>query len=213
MKKAMNIIFDLAENEITPVEFEEEWGSTKRACISSDGSIIAVTDETDFKLIDKSGKVLSEFSCRNVSPTGLSFVKNNNSEEFLLVQYDNGRLLRYDASTGELVGTIETGTGNYLYETLISHADGDKYIYVSAGGVMVAINTDTWLVEIEMNNFLGHHAASDVFFSYSYANRTDETYVGFYRHYTVNELIDKAKKELHSAELSDEKKSMYGIAD
>ncbi len=210
---SINVIFDLATKTITPVEFEESWLESKKACISSDGSTIAVTNNTNFKLINKKGEVLSEFSCKNVLPQGLSFYKNGDSKELLLVHYDNGRLLRYSIDTGELVGTSDTSITDNQEEANISYKEGDNKLYLSVGGAMEVIETDTWLAQIYMENSLGHHEASDTFFSYSYSNKTEGSYVGCFEHYSINDLIQKAKKVLNGVELSDEKKSMYGIAD
>ncbi|MBE5842854.1 MAG: TIR domain-containing protein [Butyrivibrio sp.] len=210
---SINVIFDLATKTITPVEFEESWLESKKACISSDGSTIAVTNNTNFKLINKKGEALSEFSCKNVLPQGLSFYKNGDSKELLLVHYDNGRLLRYSIDTGELVGTSDTSITDNQEEANISYKEGDNKLYLSVGGAMEVIETDTWLAQIYMENSLGHHEASDTFFSYSYSNKTEGSYVGCFEHYSINDLIQKAKKVLNGVELSDEKKSMYGIAD
>ena len=50
----------------------------------------------------------------------------------------------------------------------------------------------------------------DIFLTYSLIN--DHKYkIGYYKHYTVEDLKKKAEDQLGGAEMSDEKKSEYGL--
>ncbi len=209
-----NVIFDLSSNTVNAVEFDDRWESSEMACISSDGETFAVTDKNNIKLLNKKGEILADISCRNVTPLGLSFFKNGNAEEILLVAYGDGALLRYSASNGKLLGTTDLSVyGDDYYDTTIYHTECNKYAYVKTGHAIDVIDTDVWFEETCVTGCLGYHEGTDKFFTYSYNNVSAESYIGYFEHYSVNDLIEKAKKELNGLELSDEKKSMYGIAD
>ena len=59
---------------------------------------------------------------------------------------------------------------------------------------------------------LGHDAGTDRFISVASPARGTKQ-IGYFEHYTTEELIEKAKDILQEQELTEEQKSLYGIED
>ena len=63
-----------------------------------------------------------------------------------------------------------------------------------------------------VNDCYGYHKGRDIFITPSKENGTDIK-VGYYRRYTVGDLINKAKDILKGVEVTEELRSRYGIND
>ena len=73
------------------------------------------------------------------------------------------------------------------------------------------MDTNTWVELAVVWNSLGYHAPTDRFMAFSY-KFTKEIHVGYFKHYTLSDLMDKAYKIIGRLELSEEQKSQYGIS-
>ena len=58
---------------------------------------------------------------------------------------------------------------------------------------------------------MGYHAPTDRFLSFSFKSMK-EIRVGYFRHYTLSDLTEKAYRIIGDLELTEEQKSQYGIS-
>ena len=83
-------------------------------------------------------------------------------------------------------------------------------IYISEEELTNVIETESWVEQAYIENCLGHHRLTDRFFTYSYKD-SEECEVGYFRHYSLDDLIKKARDFLQGTEMSEATKTEYGI--
>ena len=72
------------------------------------------------------------------------------------------------------------------------------------------VDMESGVMTTHINNCFGHHEGRDIFITIAKeADGNDK--VGYYKRYTVDELIDKAHNILQNTALPDDMKSRYGI--
>jgi len=76
---------------------------------------------------------------------------------------------------------------------------------------MDIIDTDSWYEIAAFASCYGHHVGTDTFITHGYTDSKTESQIGYFKHYTVTDLIDKTKDLLGGQEMSEDQKSMYGI--
>ena len=75
---------------------------------------------------------------------------------------------------------------------------------------MNVIDLDSWNLITYLTTALAYHENTDTFLVYSYSTIKEVT-VGYFKHYTVEELIQKGRDMLQGQEMSEELKNDYGI--
>ena len=88
--------------------------------------------------------------------------------------------------------------------------DKNHQLFIQVGDQISVFDTESWVETICVENAYCYHEGSDRFYVYSYQVSTDCT-PGYIKHYTLDELIEKAKTLLNGQELSDAVKSKYGL--
>ena len=74
------------------------------------------------------------------------------------------------------------------------------------------MDTKNWVEMAAVQQCFGYDMPRDRIITYS--NLVDEEYrIGYFKHYTLEELIQKGKDILGGLELTEEQKSYYGIGD
>ena len=95
-------------------------------------------------------------------------------------------------------------TGDVPY----GHKIAVKDIHI--GEKIDAIVTETWIGTAAVQNYVGHAKNSDRFISFNYKGGSDLE-LGYYKHYTLEDLKEKANAMLEGVEMSEDMKSQYGI--
>ena len=72
------------------------------------------------------------------------------------------------------------------------------------------VSMEDWIEYAYIQNGLGHHSGTDTFYSFSYVE-DGLYYLGYFRHYTLEDLIARAQTMLNGTEMSDEMRSRYGL--
>ena len=129
----------------------------------------------------------------------------------LLVSSSDGYLYRYNTENGELAGqSVLTISGTSMERADFTFDTERKLMYLQIGDLLDIFETDTWYEETSIERCLGHHGPTDRFYAYSHPNGKVYT-LGYFRHYTIDDLISKAKTMLRDSEMPDELKEAYGI--
>ena len=114
-----------------------------------------------------------------------------------------------DANTGEPLHKCEIalwGSGNMK----LTFDNEEHLLYLQEGDQVSVINTETYNELFCVKDAYCYHAASDRFYVYSYVDDA-ECHLGYYRHYTLDDLIAKANRLLDGQEMPEELKDKYGL--
>ncbi len=207
-------IIDMNEKKSLEVILSESWEKTKLVAYDAGNDRFAITDGISIRFVESDGRCEISFRCPGAVPIGMTYYTPKNKEEgtMLLVAFSNGVLNRYDAASGDFIGkTTLTCMNSDAQEAKFDFSSSDQKFYVEVSGITDVFDLESWTEETSVQNSIGHHRLTDRF--YTYAIVDDKYSVGYFRHYTVDELIGKAKDILKGAEMSEEVKSQYGIED
>ncbi len=189
-------------------ETEIPEGFTEASCFSDNclNGRYAVSDGKKILLMDKTGKVSGTIRCPGVSPLGMSFVDNE-----LIVLYSDGAFFRYIPDSGEFVMNVDaTVYYNYNGKVAFDMDRENDLLYIVMDSLTDVVDIKSGVEITHILDCYGHDKNRDIFVTTA-KDPEGDTKVGFYKRYSVNELIDKANDILKGAELSDELKSRYGI--
>ena len=206
---AKEYIIDVKEGTSEEVDVPSQWIGTDCISENSNGELIALSDGKRIILLDKEGKVIVKIDCPGIAPVGMSFTPNGKE---LLVVYGDGGLYWYSV---EGIFKKKSRASVYYNSTGKVHFDYDTdngIIYIQMSMLTDMIDMDSGVEFTHIVNCYGHHDKTDTFITQSYDTKKTVK-VGYYPHYTVDELIDMAQEITDGTKLSDELKSQYGIED
>ncbi|MCR4690131.1 MAG: TIR domain-containing protein [Lachnospiraceae bacterium] len=198
-------VVDLKSGSVEKMQLPEEWNGCLSFSDSSDGGLFAVSDGKQILLADANGSFQTSISCPGVEPIGMTFVDGQ-----LAVLYHNGGLCRYNKDTGELLGKIEiSAIYDYSGDVTFQYDSENGLLYIQMEKLTDVVDMKSGVQTACITNCFGYLKGRDIFITLS--DHTGVKQVGYYRRYTIEELVDKAHTILNNAELSDETKTRYGI--
>ena len=188
------------------VETPEGW--TDAVCYS-DGCLngmYAISDGKKILLSGADGKVTSIIRCPGLTPLGMTFI-----DDELAVFYSDGSLFRYLADSGEFTKKSDVSVYvGYKDSACFDYDRDNKLLYIRMKTMTDVVDMESGVETTHVMNCFGHHMGRDIFITTSKAPGEDPK-VGFYRRYSVGELLDKAHDILKGEELPNDMKSRYGI--
>ncbi len=148
------------------------------------------------------------------TPYGMSFYSTGKKGEptYLLVAYNNGELFRYNSEDGTLLSKSNLLAPNRGVDFLVDfHFEPEKnLLFLTLDQSMTVYETDSWYPIAELDRGLGYNRISDRF--YSVTNTEDSEFaIGYFKRYTVEDLVEKARKHLQGAEMSEDERAEYGL--
>ena len=175
------------------------------AAWSDDGSILAISDPYNIFLLNAKGELHGTISCDGLTASSIAV-----HDDMVIVLYSNGEIYRYSAADGSFLGETDgMVSSSILSDTSCRWTFTDDTLYLQNGYIMNIINTDSWTMSAYFNYCLGYCGAEDIFCAYS---ADSDMQVGYFPHYTTDDLIRKAKDMLSDqTELNAALKSKYGI--
>lgn len=205
-------IIDIKTEQISEVKNPEDWVCTNIIAPNESGSKIAITDGSTILSVNQNGDEIFSIQCPGIEPIGMSFLKDKKGEEKeLLVAYNNGSLYRYSTSDGHFIGKSDLTTyQNMDYSASFDFDYDNNIIYIQVGMLTDVIDIESMYETACIENCLGHHKKTDRFYTMSYTT-IGENHIGYFKHYTTDELIQKGRDLIKGTELSEELKSEYGI--
>lgn len=200
------------EREIR-LRLPDEWNDTITVTADVVNDHVIVADGGQILFINSSGDIDYSISTEGNRPLGIDIVANEaDGTRTMLVAYSNGTLARYNPATYELEGVIDIST----YEDYISDVQfqvdwENNYLYIQFWMLTDVINMNTMVEEAAVENCFGHHLETDRFYTTSYS-ASDERMIGYFRHYTVQELVDRAYAILgDNTEMPEDLRVRYGL--
>lgn len=205
-------IIDTNSSSVKSVDIDKQYSSSYIFTASENGKEYAISDQTTIYIMNDNGEIKHQITCPGVDTLGLTFYNNKESKtNELLVAYNNGKLYRYDAATGSLIGISDISTysnATYKSDFYIDYDNG--LLFIQMGMLTDIIDLDSMIETTCIENCLGYNKTTDRFYTVSYI-QSGENRIGYYKHYTLFELIEKGRDILQGSELTDEEKSIYGI--
>ncbi len=201
-----DFIINTKNKKLVNIESPYGWAGAQYATCDDVSDLIIATDKNTVAAFDITGALKYYITCPGTTPVGLFCL-----DDELLVPYSNGWLYRYKLSDGSFLG--RTNITTYVAGSKDAKFEYDKKkhtLYIQNSQMTNVIDTESWVEVASLNYCLGHHGPSDHFMSYAH-NSTDKYRLGYFRHYTVTELMQKGNKLLNGLEMTDEEKSEYGI--
>ncbi len=204
-------LYNTNNEEVIQTEIPEDFGKVSAACFSEDSNYLILTNEQQILVLDREGCLVSSISCHGSQPHGFYCYQTQDSDPVLLVAYNNASLYRCDLLSGETIGESEISVyATTGYNTIFKIDEENRLLYLQIGDIMDVVDLDTWYEMACFQQCLGHDDANDIFPTYSYSTY-NECGVGYFNHYSVEDLIEKAAAQLQGATLSDELRSRYGL--
>ncbi|MBP5261405.1 MAG: hypothetical protein J6Z43_04665, partial [Clostridiales bacterium] len=206
------IIYTSDEREIR-LRLPDGWNDTIAVAADPVNDHVIVADGGQILFINSDGDIDYSISTEGNRPLGIDIVANAaDGTRMLLVAYSNGTLARYNPATYELEGVLDISK----YEDYISQATFQvdwehNYLYIQFWMLTDVVNMNTWIEEAAVENCYGHHIPSDRFYTTSYS-LSEERSIGYFRHYTVQDLVDRAYAILgDNTEMPEELRERYGL--
>ena len=199
-------LFDLTKSSVKKMEMPEGWGEA--CCLSdrSEDSAFAISDGKMIIAMDREGKAINSINCPGIAPVGMTFIGNE-----LFVIYQDGGLYRYAKNSGELIKKTEVTTAYSFHDDVMFEIDETSHLmYIRMKNLMDVVDLDTGVEIAHIMDCFGHQTQKDIFITAA-EEQNQKMRIGYYKRYTVSELIDKAHEILQNTEISEEMKSRYGI--
>ena len=202
-------IFNMTDKSFTPVSLPEEWNGTTLVTSDESGKRYVISDGNSIIYYDNETQIYLESD--GLSPLGMSFIKIDDTDDMILVAYNNGSLYRYLTKDGSLAGKTDITISYNNNKNADFYYDADtSTLCIQYSDYINLIDTRSWLCLTHIGNCFGYNKPTDRFFTYAYKT-SSENKIGYFHRYTTNELIEKAKKAVGNAALTPEQKKQYGI--
>lgn len=198
---------DLDSRKFKELDVPDEWALNRDVHLSitasDDGSRIFFSDGNIFFVTDESYKELYSANCLSTLRCSAKF------SDGILYLLSDDYLILYNSEDGTLLKQVPTtlyGTGDMdMY-----FDDNNHQVFIQTGDQIIILDTETWIEITSIENAYCYHEGTDRFFVYSYLTST-ECKVGYIKHYTIDELIEKGYNYLGGQEVTEELKNKYGI--
>ncbi len=210
-------IIEIDEDDCFHVVLPEDWNGTMfLECDDSLGRFF-VSDGHTIGVVDAGGNYSPFIDTEGRRPLGFTVIRHDgygiNENGELLVVYSDGFLYRYNALTGELIDKSEISTYLNYTPTAEFTVDYDAgFLYIQQYQLTNAIDLNSWVELACIQNSFGHYAPLDRFYTFSYEVSSHHS-IGYFRHYTLDELIDMANNLLGGVPMPDSLRTRYGISD
>ena len=200
-------IINTETGEVTKVSFPADWYGTKLVSISSEEDKIIVTDNSYVVVSDLNGEMLYNIKCDSNKIKGMTI---HNGKLFIVT--DKGDMYIYNSADGQRITytDISYGSGHYENFNFLFDDENDR-LYIQNGLVLDVIDTTSFIETAYVAYALGYHKDTDSFIVRSRDFKTDAEKVGYFKQYSLEELIQRGQKMLEGAEISDAFKDSYGI--
>ena len=174
---------------------------------NEDGSLVFFGQNSNITVTDKSFKDKYSINIEGISPVGLTVHKK---KVFLL---SSDYLSIFDEKNGDLLKRCEISISAEQDDTLygdiasdITFDEDSKLVFIKCKGSLVVLDGDTMSETAHIDNCYGYHKGTDRFYTF----KQDEG-LGYFKHYSVEDLVKKAEKILNGQPIPPEYKEKYGI--
>lgn len=200
-------VADLDSEKLSELDLPDTWnlGMYLNLCVtaSDDGKQVMIADGNVIIVMDGDLEEEFIFDCNYSSRFSATFKGD------LLYVITDERLTVYSAKDGSFIAgsSIELfgfGEADWLFD------DANHLLFITIDDQISIFDTDSWVEIAFIENSYCYHPGSDRFFVYSYWVSTTCT-PGYLKHYTLDELVEKANNILNDHEMPEVLSNKYGI--
>ena len=201
-------VIDLRSGTASKIDTPEDWDEPDRYSDNSVNGLVAFSDGKKIIITDRGGVIKTTVRCPGVEPLGMTFSDNQ-----LIVLYKDGGLFWYSVADGSMIRNVDASVYyNYNGDVRFEQDNENGLLFIGMDRLTDVVDTMSGYETTAVTDCYGYHKERDIFITPSKENGTDIK-VGYYRRYTVGDLINKAKDILKGVEVSEELRSRYGITD
>ena len=205
-------VINVESNDIKQLRLSSNWSGANVVEHNKEGNRWIIADLTHVLIFDSDWNQEMDLQTNGRAAVGAAFYKEGTSSEQILVVFDDGSFYRYDGETGDFIGKTEVEMYyNTFKEATLTIDEEQGLIFIQTGNITDLLETESWVEVAVVWNSLGYHKPTDTFFAFSFTGTVD-FHIGYFRHYTLQELKDKAYRILKGSEMSEEQKMRYGIS-
>ena len=205
-------VINVESNDIKQLRLSSNWSGANVVEHNKEGNRWIIADLTHVLIFDSDWNQEMDLQTNGRAAVGAAFYKEGTSSEQILVVFDDGSFYRYDGETGDFIGKSEVEMYyNTFKEATLTIDEEQGLIFIQTGNITDLLETESWVEVAVVWNSLGYHKPTDTFFAFSFTGAVD-FHIGYFRHYTLQELKDKAYRILKGSEMSEEQKMRYGIS-
>ncbi|MBP5260999.1 MAG: TIR domain-containing protein [Clostridiales bacterium] len=205
-------IIDTEDEDAQRVHLPRNWMGTKHIDVSESGDRIVISDGTALLYINRTGNVDMTISCGGKNALGFMFYKaDENAAEELIAVFNDGSLIRYNAETGEFISKSEVSAyDNADFDAAFEVDRDSNTLYIQMGQLTDIVDLESWIEFAYIENSFGHHAPTDRFYTFTYKS-SSQYHIGYFRHYTLEDLVNKAETILQGPQMPETMRSQYGL--
>ena len=205
-----DILINTVNKKVNKIKHPKGWKKTQNISNVYKYDMMLTDNEQIIVVDTRSGEVKKIISRKDYTVCGMYFIKPEKKQQpYIAVVFEND------------LGIFDYKSGNYINETSINiqgyvnfyhdQINNNLYIYSEDFQRLSVVNTQSWVETINMETS-GYCKEKDIFFTIPKSDEEDTNVVlGYYKHYSIDELMEKGKNLLQGQELTPEEKSHYGI--
>ena len=205
-------IVNTETGEVSEAVHSNDWNGTKKAYIDDTNKMIMTSDNAKIHVRTFGGEEVCTITCPDLKLFGFTIYTplEKDSKAQILVIYSDGFLYRYDLESGEYIAQSELTYSGTTDDMDISFDYERKVMYVKGEYILDIVDIDSWIELTYIYDALGYHEATDSFIVTAYDTSYDHR-IGYYKQYTLEELIQRANEMLTGSQMSEDFKKLYGI--
>ena len=171
----------------------------------------AITDGINVYLFESNGNLICKMHEAGKKVVNFTFFKDE-----LIIRYSGGNLTRYEALSGKLLG--RTAVREYTDETFIENTEwifSEDTLFLTCRGLLCSfmslVDTKTWEESASMQFFYGYDSKRDRIICGGQDRVSGIFRIGYYPHYSVDQLLQKGSEALNGFSMTDEERAAYGL--
>ncbi len=207
-----SFIVDTKEDEIIFPDIPDGKEACTLSAYDPESGYFALSGTGYICLYNGEFELVEEIDVSYAPVLGIDFLTIDESEgSMLLAVLGTGYLQRYDGATGEFLGRTEI-THDYA-DSKVTECEYDpewNAVYITTDSVTDVFDVDYFYEIATIPRGIGHHAGTDRFYVLSLVDLSCQ-YLGYFEHYTLEEIEERAAEMLDGYEMAAEERSLYGI--
>ncbi len=207
------VLIDIRNKTFTEVVKPEMYKTTTNVAFDPVNNLVVISDKSNVITLDMNGIEKCRLTNMEISTTGL-YMWVDDKTSTLLIPYNNGTMSFYDPNTLEETSSMEISF--YINDNnAIDNYQLDKensILYMSSNYLTNVIDLRNKYETACIESCFGHHMGTDRFYN-KFSKINGQKHIGYFRHYKIDELIEKGKIMLGDSEMSESDKLKYGIDD
>ena len=210
---SVNQIVNLETGDITEVKLPDSAGNVIQVKSLAEKQMYAVVTSKSIFLVDCTGKIVDVLSDNTNEAYRVTYYTTSSGQNILLILCSNNILMRYDLDAKKYTGATELSTSKDAMGTPTVRFDEKEHtMYVQINSSISVIDSDNWVELFSIDRCFGYQEKTDRFLVIG-AVTPEEFYLGYFKHYSIDELMENARNIINNSDLTDEQKFKYGIED